>query len=328
MKNKLIAVYRELIRRIVIAREYFYDALHYSKWNYNRVRIRSLPATEARMLRQAHVLEKGMSLESPRAGFGQQKAIELIEMLERYLALGFSVDRGPIRIAIGTLFAYIAYHADRGVTNETINSRAEIFRQHIDNSMASGVTRISKEVMITEMKKDFESFFKSRRTVRQFSGSEVNFESVKKAVALAMHAPSACNRQSSKVYMFRSNNKNEIISKYVAGNTGFADDVYRYLIVTADASAFHDAFERNQMYIDGALFSMALVESLHYYGIASCMLQNGEIHRSEKKFRSDIEAIPPNEKIIMFIGIGGYKEHFEVAASQRKHFEEVFRYVN
>lgn len=62
----------------------------------------------------------------------------------------------------------------------------------------------------------------------------------------------------------------------IAGNTGFDGEVQNYIVVTSDMSAFYDPFERNQVYVDGGIFTMALVEALHYYGIASCILQNGE----------------------------------------------------
>ena len=91
-----------------------------------------------------------------------------------------------------------------------------------------------------------------------------------------MKAPSACNRQSCKVYFYKDKNVNEELGIIIAGNTGFDWEVQKYIVVTSDISAFYDPFERNQVYVDGGIFTMALVEALHYYGIASCILQNGE----------------------------------------------------
>lgn len=62
---------------------------------------------------------------------------------------------------------------------------------------------------------------------------------------------------------------NDALGELIAGNTGFQQEVPNYLVVTADVSAFYDTFERNQVYVEAGLFSMALVEALHYYGIGS-----------------------------------------------------------
>ena len=68
---------------------------------------------------------------------------------------------------------------------------------------------------------------------------------------------------------------------------------------------------------------MALVEALHYYGIASCILQNGEYKERNLKFKEICKNIPENEKIILFIAIGYYKDNFTYAVSHRKKLEDV-----
>ena len=110
----------------------------------------------------------------------------------------------------------------------------------------------------------------------------------------------------------------------MAGNTGFQQEVPNYLVVTADVSAFYDTFERNQVYVEAGLFSMALVEALHYYGIGSCILQNGEYYKKNKKFKEICKNIPENERIILFVATGYYKNKFSYAMSLRKNVEDVF----
>lgn len=73
----------------------------------------------------------------------------------------------------------------------------------------------------------------------------------------------------------------------------------------------------------GGIFTMALVEALHYYGIASCILQNGEYKERNLKFKEICKNIPENEKIILFIAIGYYKDNFTYAVSHRKNLEDV-----
>lgn len=68
---------------------------------------------------------------------------------------------------------------------------------------------------------------------------------------------------------------------------------------------------------------MALVEALHYYGIASCILQNGEYKEKNHKFKAICGNIPENEKIILFIAIGYYKDKFTYATSHRKNLKDI-----
>ena len=41
------------------------------------------------LLREAHVIEKGMSMRNPRKGFGQEKISALFDMMDEYLSMGF-----------------------------------------------------------------------------------------------------------------------------------------------------------------------------------------------------------------------------------------------
>ena len=66
------------------------------------------------------------------------------------------------------------------------------------------------------------------------------------------------------------------------------------------------------------------MEALHYYGIGSCILQNGEYYKKNKKFKAICKNIPENERIILFIAIGNYKENFSYALSLRKNVDDVF----
>ena len=123
---------------------------------------------------------------------------------------------------------------------------------------------------------------------------------------------------------YKDKETNDALGDLIAGNTGFQQEVQNYLVVTADVSAFYDTFERNQVYVEAGLFSMALVEALHYYGIGSCVLQNGEYYKKNRKFKDICKNIPENERIILFVAVGYYKEEFSYAVSLRKNVEDVF----
>lgn len=68
---------------------------------------------------------------------------------------------------------------------------------------------------------------------------------------------------------------------------------------------------------------MALVETLYYYGIENCILQNGKFGHKNIQFEDICKNIPENVKIILFIAIGYYPENFTNTQSHRKQLDEV-----
>lgn len=312
----------------VIKNEYKRDCQNYINWHYKNPENKTQNAMEAKILRQTHILEKGMSLSNPRAGFGKDKINELFKFIDEYISMGYDTNSAALKNAVNVLFAYIEFQKNLNFENEELNQKINSYGKYFDKDMSAGIIHLKKEDVLKDAKSDFERFFNSRHSVRQFDSKPVDTEIIKKAVKLAMKAPSACNRQSAKVYLFKNKDDNKYLSEYVAGNTGFADEVQNYLVITADVSAFYDAFERNQIYVDGTLLAMSLVEALHYYGIGSCMLQNGEICQKDKEIRNRLKVFPDNEKIILFIAVGYYKDEFNVAVSQRKNVEDVFKVID
>lgn len=303
---------------------YHSDYEEYNHWQYHNPNVKTQNALEAKILRQTHVIEKGMSLSHPREKFGVQKALELLDFIDEFVECGYDIkDSVPVLNALGVIKAYLAYHEERGFKPEDVLVRFEKYSEYLLTEEKYGIIEVNKADMEKKVHSSFPEFFMSRHSVRQFSERTIDIEDIKKAVKLAMKAPSACNRQSCKAYFYQDKDVNKELGKVIAGNTGFDGEVQNYIVVTSDMSAFYDPFERNQVYVDGGIFTMALVEALHYYGIASCVLQNGEYKERNLKFKEICKNIPENEKIILFIAIGYYKDDFTYAVSHRKNVEDV-----
>lgn len=223
-------------------------------------------------------------------------------MMDQYLALGFDTEEYVFQAAIEALNRYIEFQHSVDYDVTEIEKRAEkyhTFYKHNENVDAG-----AKEVDYMSIKKaageSFDKFVFSRHSVRQFDTSKkVAVEDIEKAVALAKKSPSACNRQASKVYVFENSEDNSYIGKYVKGNTGFEAEVDKYLVVTADRACFYNAMEINQEYIDGAIFGTVLTYALHFYGIASCILQNGQDYKATDALKERL-GIPESERIVFF----------------------------
>lgn len=323
-------IIKRIIKKILYLYEknifisYMKDAVKYKKYQYNNPKMNSINSHEAKILRQAHMLEKGMALSSPRRLFGVEKAKELIEMIHRFQLAGYSVEKNEVVIdAIGVLYAYVNFHEKKGDDIHEIKEKLLKFSKFYNEKGVYGTLHITKEELNKCIHSEFLEFFKSRHSVRQFADKDIDVNDIKKIVELAMHAPSACNRQSCKVYYYDNKLLNASIAKIVGGNTGFEKDAKGYLVVTSDISSFYDSAERNQTYVDGGIFALALIEACHYYGMASCIIQNGENYEREKAIRLLLKNIPLNEKVILFIAIGYYRDEFEYAVSNRKAVKDV-----
>lgn len=325
--HMLKRVLKQIRRRHAIKKAFLGDYRSYCRWEYNNPDNRCREAMEARMLRLSHVLEKGMSLSAPKPGFGVAKAEELITQVRQYHEQTDPEGISSVaRNAVGVLGAYLRFHSQRGFTPKTIEDGYHaLLALYPESGETYGIEDTTSLAMMEAAHGTLPEVMESRHSVRQFRQQPVSSEDVKKAVALAMRAPSACNRQSCKAYFYQDPRINEEIGKLIPGNSGFSQDVPNYIVITGSQSAFYDAFERNQVYIDGGLFTMALVEALHYYGIGSCILQNGEIEERNALYKEICGNIAANEKIILFIAVGYYPERFSYALSHRKNIEDVLK---
>lgn len=327
MLNRLKKAKHNFEAKREIHQAYKSDCYEYERWQYNNPNVKTKNALEARILRQTHVIEKGMSLSNPKEKFGVQKAGELLDYISDFCECGFSLeDSAPVKNALGVMNAYLLFHRERGFIPDDVIKKYEQFKKYTPVvEEPYGIKRTTLVELQDAIHSEFPHFFCSRHSVRQFANREVKVDDIRKAMSLAMHAPSACNRQSVKVYFYKDKETNEALGELIAGNTGFDKEVPHYLVLTSDMSAFYNAFERNQAYVDGGIFSMALIEALHYYSIASCILQNGEYRERNLEFKRICGNIPENEKIILFIAVGYYKDKFTYATSHRKGLEDVLK---
>jgi len=178
-----------------------------------------------------------------------------------------------------------------------------------------GVKKMTKREIQVTTAIDFENFMKSRTSVRNYAKDEVLDKEVYKAIELARFTPSVCNRQSWKVHYYKDEMLKKELLKLQNGNNGFSDSINKLIIVTTDTKKF-TKLEGNQVFIDGGMFAMSLVLALHAQGVASCCLNTCLPYVDEKKIKQ-IGSIPNSERLIMMIGIGKYKDSFEVAISNR-----------
>lgn len=269
------------------------------------------------ILRQNHVIEKGMSMRNPRKGFGREKVGNLIGSLSVYFDLYGEADKGFLVYPLGTIKKYFDYMDETGFCVDDIKRQySELVAkvQPLALESSAGVESVTKDEIVHAAKGDFRSLLYSRHSMRYFSGESVGREKILEALELAQRTPSACNRQGWKTHVFEGEESVRLI-KWQGGCHGFEDELRQSVLVTANLKAFM-SYEVHQAYVDGGLYAMNLINAFHYLGLGGIPLSCG-FGSSKLKGLADF-GIPENEVPILIYAFGNMPETFKVAVSTRK----------
>ena len=87
------------------------------------------------------------------------------------------------------------------------------------------------------------------------------------------------------------------------GSRGFAESVGNLFVVSSEICAWGGPGQRNQAYVDGALFAMCLMFACRSMGWGACPLNLAINHKTESAIRS-VGGIPAGERLIMMIAFG------------------------
>lgn len=137
-----------------------------------------------------------------------------------------------------------------------------------------------------------------------------------------MHHRFAIGRNWRLHYYDNTKLKNELLSLQ-HGSGGFIESIQGLFIVTTDIQGF-TKMEQNEVFVDGGIISMNLVLALHNLGIGSCCLNTCFPYTRENKVKK-LGGIPKNERLIMMIGVGYWKDTFKVGYSLKKNVDEILR---
>ncbi|MDZ8187299.1 MAG: nitroreductase family protein [Nostoc sp. ChiSLP02] len=279
---------------------------------------------QARMTIDYHSIEKGLAMKEPRVGFGREVIQRLLSNLPIYLKkYGFDET---VQITLNALLAYYSFNLEHGFKDEQLYESILKLKQAIptysNSTDEGGIFKLNKKSILDDSRIDLRRFFQSRHSIRHFAPEEVDMCLIEQAVAMAQKTPSVCNRQSSKVYVFSSDEDKQKVLSYQSGNRGFGDQASKVLIVVSDLENFTLMGERNQCWIDGGMYAMSLVYALHSLGLGTCCL-NWSVEYSVDKALKQVTNIKDSESIIMMIAVGHLPEELKVAQSPRKAVDEV-----
>lgn len=280
------------------------------------------------ILRENHVIEKGMSLRNPRKGFGQQKVTALLHRLEKYYTRYGKIDSQFLIYPLSTIKSYIAYTEAAGVD---ISAIKKLYAQvlsgaHINENLlvsTAGIKLVTKKELTCQAAGNFRDLLFSRHSVRYYAKTAVDKKIIEQALSMAQQTPSACNRQGWRTHIYFGEQAHDLLHMQ-GGCNGFENEIPCAIVVTADMRAFL-SYEPMQCYVDGGLYAMNLINALHSLGLGTIPLSLGFYHTKLSCIAKTFD-IPSEEAMICIIGVGELLDTFNVAESYRKHIQTTNTY--
>jgi nitroreductase len=281
----------------------------------------NIGSARARLMFQAHALEKGLSHAQFRPRFGGTPIQRLAKEMNDWVAAGRDPADMFFQAGASAMRAYIARHRQLNIDvsdyTRAFDTKVQEYIARADDMQGGVVTAVADREPVVDAARDrsFLSVVYGRRSVREFTAEEVRDDDIRRAVQIAIQAPSVCNRQGARVHHFKDPDRIKAAVDLQGGFRGWKMPP-ALLLVTGDQSVFLSPTERNQAFIDGGLFMMSLLLGLEHVGLGSCSLNTAMSDKREAAIR-DILGIPQSEVFIAFIAVGHYDPKILVPISKR-----------
>ena len=302
---------------------YISDAYRYARYSATRLDVKNKSKLRAMLIKNFHIVEKGLSLPSPRPGFGRVVVEKTINQLEQYLK-HHGVDVLSFQV-VNALEAYVAFNKlhnqDVSYAESSLHCVRENFLEGKSLSKEGGVITIRREEILKKTSGDFASLAANRFSIRVFDESPVSIDLIREAANISRKTPSVCNRQTSRIFIFGGKKKEELLALQ-NGNRGFGHTASHVAVITSDLHCFTGVGERNQAYVDGGLMAMSFVYALHSLGVGSCFL-NWSVTSGVDRALKRVAGIPESHVVVTLIAIGNIPAELKVAASPRLCLSEI-----
>jgi nitroreductase len=267
--------------------------------------INSEDKSKAYLLLVMHGIEKGLSFEKKKPGWGGERASYLTKLIRDHLKKYTKSE--VVVVAINVLEAYLS--DESSTRDDNIRQDIELLiKEHKEELQPNlgGTMPVTVPDHITDYNEVLQ-FYSSRKSVRSYSNRDVTDEEIEKAKLIARTTPTACNRQTARIHIIRDR---EVLSRLLdnqLGDQGWCHKTNVLFIITSNLSYFSGTYERNQALIDGGLYAMNFVMGLHAQKIASCFKMYVRDPRRDKEFKR-IAHIPLFEIPVVLVFAGHYND--------------------
>jgi nitroreductase len=269
--------------------------------------------------RTVHQIEKGLSIEQPKKGFGLAK----IQLLIDYLKELEASDEEAIEVinrASSCIISYFNFYKSHNWEEKKIGDLEQKFynlnlKYEYDESYG-GLLNIAKVVHSESEMEVIRDIAESRHSIRDFTGEIVSMSTIEEAVRFAQLAPSACNRQSVRAYVIDKKD----FGKYKdwLGDIGFFGDYGfdKIVLVTAKLTGYNES-EGVQHLVSPGIFVGYLVLALEALNVGSCIMQRSLYNDKKWAAAKKIMDIPDDEQSFCLVGCGVKKDKYKVPVSKR-----------
>lgn len=330
MKNKYYSTLRRFVGiRLFILRELYYEySTLVKQFGTTHDLYENREKLKARIVMNAHSVEKGLSLKNIKLGYGKPKILALIKDLVHYYEL--FKDKTMVVFGLSIIDSYLEFNKSHNIVDQDIVSAYKkmegILKENVDQykNLNGGCFETSREKIHHYGKIDYYNFVRNRHSIRNFTGNPIDVTLVEKALEIAAYTPSACNRQPWGNHIFLDKQKIEQILQFQTGARQFKDDITCVILITSKYSSFFGG-EYHQPYVNGGLYAMNLIFALHSLGLGTTPLNLGFSAKKLKGLKNICD-IKDNEAPIVLIGVGEIAEKLSIATSSRFNFKEYTKY--
>ena len=288
--SKVAGIFSEALR----------DALLFLRFNSYSPFVDKSRRAFYKIIIEAHTIEKGLSLSDPKLLFGKDKIRFVMAALSRYDIRHSPV---PAHMSLGALDAYVNFHARAGMTDPLLDEIAgylKTWEARLPRPWKGGTRDYSFN---GHPPGTLQTLMASRSSIRTLRPTPLAPDQILEAIAIAQLAPSQCNRQSSRVHAYQDPARIKELLALQGGSRGFAESVGNLFVVSSEICAWGGPGQRNQGYVDGALFAMCLLLACRSMGWGACPLNLAIDHKTETAIRR-AGGIPAGERLIMMIAFG------------------------
>ena len=317
---------RKVKRFFPVAKEFLLDFSKYFKHSLSNG-IFTEKNLRGKITETFHNIEKGLSLPNPRLGFGEDKIADLIEISNHYKAK-FGIGSPLLLRVRDTLRAYREMHERNAVSPPHSDLIDKFIEEQSQLGLGEygGLREVTKKEIVSATSGIGHDFFLTRHSVRQFSDQPVGLEQINQAIEAALKSPAVCNRQFCHAVVIADKDLIAEVLRMQGGARGFQEGIDKLIVVLTRLSHFFSAGERNQPWIDGGLFSMSLLLSLHQQGLGSCCLNWSKTNAQTQAMKSFLH-LDDDSEIVMMIAVGNLLEKFSVAKSHRQAVDQSSRVI-
>lgn len=302
--NMLVIILRYLKRLFETTNAFIYDYVQFIRYS-GVLRRSNQDVRKFLILQDLHKIEKGLTLSSPRANFGQA--------VWQRIKVNLSASSGDLEDVIGTycVNVYTEYNKLHKITNpNTRKYFAQLSPRTNPNSYP-----VTKLFTPTETQgQQIDMVISKRRSVRQFTGKVPQIELINMK-DIVKNTPTVCNRAHINFECIEDRlllNALELQN----GNESFRDQIKQVLVIFSRTTSMNSPYERNQVFIDGGMYAMNVLNYLAFKGYGTVPLNWSSSPSNDVKLRK-LLSFPNDAKVIMLIAIGACDRLVTVATSTK-----------